>query len=174
MYQPGFAVYITLGFTKSQNHNSHRYQNLKTENEPMTNFLNRSRNATCLASVSALLLLLTSCGGGGDAGSSGSSTGGPPSSSGALSATVTYSVSGTTSSASLTYSNSQGGTVQQTVSLPWSVKYDMKARDFLYISAQNQNDTGSVTTEIRINGYIYRTTTSNGAYVIATASGSCC
>ena len=122
-----------------------------------------------------VLILLTSCGGGGDAeNTNGNGASGQQPGSGAASATVTYAVSGTTNKASLTYSNSQDGTVQQTVSLPWSIQYTMKAGDFLYISAQNQNESGSVTTDIRINGYAYKNTTSAGAYVIATSSGSCC
>ena len=121
------------------------------------------------------LILLASCGGGGDAeNANGNGTSGQKPGSGTASAIVTYAVSGSTNKASLTYSNSQGGTAQQTVSLPWSTQYTMKAGDFLYISAQNENASGSVTTEIRINGYAFKNTTSVGAYVIATSSGSCC
>ena len=127
------------------------------------------------AAAGLALALLASCGGGGDSGGTQDNGAiGPPPGSGATTAVVAYTVSGSTNSASLTYANSQGGTVQQTVAVPWSIQYTMRAGDFLYISAQNQNDVGSVTSEIRINGYPFKTTTSNGAYVIATASGSCC
>ena len=121
----------------------------------------------------AVIALQASCGGGDSGGTQSGATGLPPGH-GASSATVTYTVTGSTNAANLTYQNSQGGTVQQKVGVPWSFEYTMKDGDFLYISAQNENATGSVTTEIRINGFLYKTTTSNGAYVIATASGSCC
>ena len=128
----------------------------------------------------SLLALLAGCGGdciapggcnNGTAATGGTNTTQPPSSG---TYTVLYVVSGTATQASLTYSNSQGGTAQETVNLPWQRQFSMIKGDFLYISAQNQGDTGSVTTEIRVNGVQFKSTTSSGAFVIATASGSCC
>jgi hypothetical protein len=117
--------------------------------------------------------VLVGCGGGGDAGSNNTSPQ-PQAVNVAGTTVVTYAVGGSTTLASLTYSNNQGGTVQEKVSLPWSKQYTMKQGDFLYISAQNENASGSVVTEIRVNGVSFKSTTSTGAYVIATASGSCC
>lgn len=74
----------------------------------------------------------------------------------------------------LTYANAQGGTEQVTVALPWSASYNMSQGDFLYVSAQNQEAAGDVTTTIQVDGNTFKTSTSSGAYVIATASGSCC
>jgi hypothetical protein len=88
--------------------------------------------------------------------------------------TVLYVVSGSAKQASLTYNNSQGGTAQQTVNLPWQTQFTMKKGDFLYISAQNQADVGSVVSEIKVDGNVFKSTISSGAFVIATASGSCC
>jgi hypothetical protein len=88
--------------------------------------------------------------------------------------TILYAVGGTATQASLTYQNSQGGTSQEKVNLPWQRQFTMVKGDFLYLSGQNEGDTGTVTTEIRVNGALFKTTTSSGAFVIATASGSCC
>jgi hypothetical protein len=87
---------------------------------------------------------------------------------------VTYKVSGIgTSSASLTYATAGGGTAQvSNATLPWSYTWTAKAGDFLYISAQNNASSGSVTVEIWKGSSLFQTTTSTGAYVIATASGS--
>ena len=43
---------------------------------------------------------------------------------------------------------------------------------FLYVSAQNQNNSGSVTTKIYVDGKQKKESTSSGAYVIATSSMS--
>jgi hypothetical protein len=88
---------------------------------------------------------------------------------------VTYSVTGlSTSSASITYENSTGGTSQETITLPWSKSLTFKRDAFLYISAQNKSNIGTVTVSIKANNITIKTSTSNGAYAIATASGSCC
>ena len=86
---------------------------------------------------------------------------------------VEYKVTGSASTVSLTYTNSNGGASQESdVSVPWSYSFKGSPDDFVYISAQNQGDNGSVTVTIYKNGSSFKTSTSNGAYVIATASGS--
>ncbi len=134
----------------------------------------RSKATSFLAAktlfAATLSLFVVACGGGDTSSNGNGGQQQPP----AGSYLVTYSVSGSTKSASLTYANSQGGTAQETVSVPWSKQYTFKKGDFLYISAQNEQDTGSVTTDIRVNGVLTKTATSSGAYVIATASGTCC
>jgi len=86
---------------------------------------------------------------------------------------VEYKVTGTTSSVSLTYSDSNEGTAQESdVAIPWTYTFNAKVDHFLYISAQNQEDSGSVTTTIYTHGSVFKTTTSTGAYVIATSSGT--
>ena len=85
---------------------------------------------------------------------------------------VEYKVSGSANSASITYSNAQGGTEQQKINLPWSKSFTVTSGSFLYISAQNEGDSGSVTCQILVNGSVYKTSTSSGAYVIADCSGS--
>ena len=85
---------------------------------------------------------------------------------------VTYRVSGTATLTSLTYQNAQGGTVQRTAGLPWEETGTFKDGDFVYIAAQNQGESGGVTTEILIDGKSWKKTTSDGAYMIASCDGS--
>ena len=86
---------------------------------------------------------------------------------------VKYEVTGTATTVSITLSNSTEDTEQiASAKLPWSRPFTGKKGGFLYVSAQNQGSTGSVTARIIVNGSEFKTATSNGAYVIATASGS--
>ncbi|MBF9018410.1 MULTISPECIES: MmpS family transport accessory protein [unclassified Oceanispirochaeta] len=86
---------------------------------------------------------------------------------------VEYEISGTATSVNITYSNASEGTSQVSdVSVPWTYSFESTTGNFLYVSAQNQNDSGSLTATIYVDGDVYKTSTSSGAYVIATASGS--
>jgi len=85
---------------------------------------------------------------------------------------VVYRITGTASTVDVTLNNAQGGTEQyNNVYLPKEYSYDSFSDDFVYISAQNQGEYGTVTVEIYVNGSLFKTSTSSGAYVIATASG---
>ena len=84
---------------------------------------------------------------------------------------VIYRITGTAKRADLTYNNASGGTEQKTVALPWSQSYTVPAGGFLYVSAQNDGQSGSVTCEIVVNGGTVKTSTSEGAYKIATCNG---
>lgn len=85
---------------------------------------------------------------------------------------VTYSVTGSTRSASLTYTNGSNGTEQRTVDLPWSASFEGTPGQHIYLSAQNQEDTGSVRVTISVNGREVKRSDSSGAYAIATANGT--
>ncbi|MBL7087099.1 MAG: hypothetical protein ISS28_08435 [Candidatus Cloacimonetes bacterium] len=86
---------------------------------------------------------------------------------------VEYKVTGTASRVDVTYENEGGGTSQESnVSVPWTYSFTGEPGDFVYISAQNQGQSGSVTVTIYTDGDKFKTSTSSGAYVIATASGS--
>ncbi|HEV8674946.1 MAG TPA: MmpS family transport accessory protein [Methylomirabilota bacterium] len=85
---------------------------------------------------------------------------------------VTYKVTGNAGAAKLTYRNAEGGTVQTSVRIPWETSFDAKGGSFLYVSAQNQGTTGSVTCEILLEGETRTTSTSSGAYVIAECSNA--
>ena len=86
---------------------------------------------------------------------------------------IEYAVTGTCGFSNLiTIENKSGGTSQfSDVTLPWSYKWEMyySSDDFLYVSAQNGTDSGSITVKIFINGSVAEESTSSGAYVIATA-----
>ncbi len=85
---------------------------------------------------------------------------------------VKYEVTGSADSVSLTYQNDSGGTSQTSNSyLPWTYTFLAQKGDFVYISAQNNGEYGSVTVRIYLDSTQVKTSTSSGAYVIATASG---
>jgi tetratricopeptide (TPR) repeat protein len=85
---------------------------------------------------------------------------------------VTYKITGSASQVFLTYQNGQGGTEQTEAVIPWQYTVTVNRGAFLYISAQNQGEGGSVTCEIWVDGVKWRNSTSGGAYVISTYSGS--
>ena len=86
---------------------------------------------------------------------------------------VHYDVSGTAASADITYATTDGGTAQvAAATLPWSTGFGAQPGTFLYLSAQNTGSTGDITVQIIVNGAPWKSSTSSGAYVIATASGT--
>jgi hypothetical protein len=82
---------------------------------------------------------------------------------------VTYRVKGTTEEASLTYRNAQGELVQTAILIPpgsvWAVTFDAPPGRFLYVSAQNARDAGSISCEILLDGHIKAQVSGTGAYV---------
>jgi hypothetical protein len=80
--------------------------------------------------------------------------------------------------ADVTYKDDNGNTAQESgVSLPWTydllIPPDKMKGFFFYVSAQNQNDHGTITTEIKKQGVTtLGPTISSGGYVIATTSGN--
>ncbi len=97
---------------------------------------------------------------------------------------VKYVVSGNSSRVDLTIKNEHGGTSQYSDrNVPWEYEFSVKTTKsdsaFLYLSAQSNDPTSkTVITEIFVkksfeNDYsLFKTSTSNGAYVISTSSGS--
>lgn len=85
---------------------------------------------------------------------------------------VKYELSGTASTVDITYTNEDGGTSQLSdVPLPWTLTFKRGSGQFVYVSGQNQAETGSVVATVYKDGKVFKTSTSEGAYVIATASG---
>lgn len=86
---------------------------------------------------------------------------------------IEYVVSGSSSSASLSYSNEGGGTEQRDVRLPWSKNFVAAKGSHLYISAQNDStrDESTVIVEIKVNGVAVKRSEAEGKYKIASASG---
>lgn len=72
----------------------------------------------------------------------------------------------------LTYSNSSENTEQRSMSGFWSYDFSGTSGQFVYISAQNNANSGTVSVQILRNGGVMKSASSSGAYVIATASGS--
>lgn len=87
--------------------------------------------------------------------------------------TVTYWVKGTADSASLTYNNQDGNTEQKSeVDVPWHLKFEAEHGQFLYISAQNNGESGTIKTQIIVDGDVIAESESEGAYVIASCDAS--
>lgn len=78
----------------------------------------------------------------------------------------------TCASCDLTYSDSKGNTKQTSMTSSWSLSFEADEDQFLYLSAQNNNQTGTVSVSIKCAGKTIDDASSSGAYVIATASGS--
>lgn len=93
---------------------------------------------------------------------------------------VRYEVTGSTSQADITYSDANGSTSQQSgIDVPMQTEsgqtglsFTMVEGEFLYISAQNVEESGSITCRITADGVVIDEATSHGGYVIATCSGT--
>ena len=86
---------------------------------------------------------------------------------------IEYVLEGTADTVSVTMQNQSGNTEQHgSVSLPKTYTLNVEPGSFIYMSAQNNGDSGSVSCTIKANGKEIETATSYGAYVIATCSGS--
>ena len=84
-----------------------------------------------------------------------------------------YRVTGTSGSYSVTLQNAYNNTQQWSeVGNGWWYKWTQTGSNrWLYISAQNNNASGSVTVEIVRGGRVVASNTSYGGYTIATVSG---
>lgn len=86
---------------------------------------------------------------------------------------VVYEFSGSAKEVSITYSNKNGDTEQRNgIKNNQSIQFqDVPINNFLYISSQNQTDSGTIVVSILVNGKEWKSSESSGAYAIATASG---
>jgi hypothetical protein len=91
---------------------------------------------------------------------------------------VLYEVEGTASVVAVTIEK-PSGTEQANVSVPLTNKggtrgltLKFERGDFVYISAQNQGESGTVTCRITVDGEVLSENTSSGAYSIASCKGS--
>lgn len=109
----------------------------------------------------------------GSSGGSSPSTFSPPDDEQSRFVNVEYRVDGTANSVDLTIENSSGNTEQRdNVALPYRQSFNVERGAFVYLSAQNNGERGTVECEIRVNGVPIETAESEGAYVIASCSGS--
>jgi hypothetical protein len=83
-----------------------------------------------------------------------------------------YEVSGTAGDYSITCEGAPSGTVQYSnVGSGWAYTWKQTGTRWLYMSAQNNTDSGTVTVKIIRDGKVVAQQTSSGAYVIATVDG---
>jgi hypothetical protein len=83
-----------------------------------------------------------------------------------------YEVSGTAGDYSITCEGAPSGTVQYSnVGSGWAYTWKQTGTRWLYMSAQNNTDSGTVTVKIIRDGKVVAQHTSSGAYVIATVDG---
>ena len=88
---------------------------------------------------------------------------------------LAYEVTGTENNYNLTIEAAPSGTEQYSnVGSGWKYTWTQVNDNprFLYVSAQNQNSSGTVIVKIIKDGTVIATNTSSGAYVIATVSGT--
>jgi len=84
-----------------------------------------------------------------------------------------YEVTGSAESVNITYENLNGGISQLSGrQLPWSVTLTADPMDFVFLSATNTGETGSVTVTIFDDGDVFKRATSEGAHVTASVSGN--
>ncbi|MCD4707723.1 MAG: MmpS family protein [Candidatus Sabulitectum sp.] len=86
---------------------------------------------------------------------------------------VKYEVVGSAETVNITFENGSGGISQMAnVALPWSHSFSADSDDYVYLYAQNQGETGSITVTIYKDGDVFKRATSEGAYVVASVSGN--
>jgi hypothetical protein len=76
--------------------------------------------------------------------------------------------------ASLTFTNAQGGSQQETIYIPWENSFRAAPGAHLYISAQNYDGWGNITAIILVDGREVRRSESSGRFAGTTASVRCC
>jgi hypothetical protein len=92
---------------------------------------------------------------------------------------IRYSVSGTTNQASVTFQTPTGTSQQNDIDIPLRTKdgyyyleFAFTGGAFVYLSAQNSNDRGSLTCHIETaNGQVLSENTASGGYAIAACQG---
>lgn len=87
--------------------------------------------------------------------------------------TYRYEVTGTSGSYSVAIQNTDNNTQHyDPVGDGWWYEWEQSGTRWLYLSAQNNYDYGSVTVRITKNGRVLEENTSYGGYTIATVSGN--
>lgn len=86
---------------------------------------------------------------------------------------VRYEVTGSADAVDITYENLNGGISQVSdMPLPWSITITGNPGDYVYLSAHNTGDQGSITVTIYDDGDVFRRATSEGGHVTASVSGT--
>jgi hypothetical protein len=84
---------------------------------------------------------------------------------------VTYQLTGSEGSASITIENETGGTKQHTVPVPWTKEFDAPVGRFLYLSAQNKGD-GWLVATIYVDAKAIQRAETTERYGIASVKGT--
>ena len=74
--------------------------------------------------------------------------------------------------AELTYQNESGGTEQRAVALPWTLEFNARHGAFLYLSAQKQQEYGTIHAAVYVDAQPLQEAYADAAYGIASASGT--
>ena len=86
---------------------------------------------------------------------------------------VEYKVTGTANKVDIIIENKDGETsMYSDIPIPWSYSFEREQGEFVYISAQNCGETGSVTVTIYRDGDVFRTATSDDLWATATVYGT--
>lgn len=85
---------------------------------------------------------------------------------------VTYEVTGTAAAASITFEHPTGSSQVDPVTLPWRTTFEAPSGQFVYLSAQNDTQAGTIVVRIDVDGATIGESQASGAYVIATADGT--
>lgn len=85
---------------------------------------------------------------------------------------VKFEVKGTTPEVSVTIGMGDKTEQYANVYTPWTKKVQMQKDEFVYLSAQNEREGGTVRVIIWVDGKIFKEASSSGSYVIATVSGT--
>lgn len=84
-----------------------------------------------------------------------------------------YEVTGSAELVNITYENLNGGISQlSAIPLPWSVTLSADPGDYVYLSAYNRGESGSVTVTIYEDGSVFKRASSEGAHVTASVGGT--
>ncbi len=87
---------------------------------------------------------------------------------------LTYSVSGSSDVANVTYGNETGGFEEEEVHLPWSKTFTAKNGWIFYLLAQNPHESGAISARADADGNLVKQSSSKGAFVSAQVTGLCC
>jgi len=85
---------------------------------------------------------------------------------------VKFEVKGTTPKVSVTIGMEDKTEQYANVDVPWSKSVRMEKDQFVYLSAQNMREGGTVHVIIWVDGRIFKEASSSGSYVIASVSGT--
>jgi hypothetical protein len=85
--------------------------------------------------------------------------------------TVRYEVTGTARMIAITYQNNTGGTNQIDATVPWFLELNVQPGSFISVAARNKGNTGTLMCRILVDGKVFKSAESSGAYKLCICSG---